>query len=161
MSRRLLIACAVLAMIQGCTCTAHVRLDNQSEIRMLADVSTPWPGYGMFRQHCQYSVLMEPQQTWDSQATSRRDRVQLPTVQHEPLLVRLINLDRQGWPNVVYCIDVADAAHVTISGAWDALQLRALDREGESLEVWLQDDDHPLFRGSSPRSEGGRHGAVR
>lgn len=148
----------IILLLQGCGCMSHVTVTNDTEARLLVDVSLPHPGYGFLRAHCQFTVLIEPGDEWDSRTTVREDRVELPTGPHTSLLLRLINLDLDGWPNLVYSIGVEDAGAITIAGTWDALRVVALNRDGEELDVWMDepgrwfpqrrmplDDDDPLL----------------
>lgn len=124
-----------ICSLPGCGCMSHVSLSNETDMQMLVDVSLPFPGYGVFRSHCQFSILLEPNQLWDSRQANNRDRVQLPTGQHDNLLVRIINLDEEGWPNEVYSIEIEDFASVRWSGRWENLLIHASDSNDGFLEV--------------------------
>jgi hypothetical protein len=130
---------SIILLLQGCGCMSQVTVTNDTDAQLLVDVSLPDPGYGMFREHCQFTILMEPGETWDSQATARQERVELPTGPHTSLLLRLVNLDLDGWPNLVYSIGVEESGAITISGTWDNLRVVALNRDGDELDVWMDD----------------------
>lgn len=139
------LACGfTISFLPGCGCMSHVSLSNETDMQLLADVSLPFPGYGVFRRHCQFSILLEPHQMWDSRQANNRDRVQLPTGQHENLLLRIINLDKEGWPNEVYLIAIDDFASVRFSGQWEDLHIHATDSHSGPLEV-RKDDRQQWF----------------
>ncbi len=124
----------------GCACPTHLTVSNNSPDRLLVDVSMPYPGFGLLREHCQFSVLMEPGETWDSLETNRQDRIELPIGPHGGVIIRVINLDVQRWPHAVYSIDVETRGRIRFDGTWDELRVTAVDRHGDERQVRLQED---------------------
>lgn len=131
----LVIAICILAAMQGCGCMSHVTITNESDTQLLADVSLPHPGPGAFRHHCQFTVLLAPDEQFNSRLATREDRVELPTGPHQQVLLRLMNLDQQGWPDAVYSVWIQQEGSITISGTWDALHVTAINDQGDELDV--------------------------
>lgn len=124
----------------GCACPTHLTVTNDTPSKLLVDLSMPHPGVGVLREQCQFSVLMEPGETWDSLETTRQDRIELPIGPHGGVIIRVINLDVQRWPHAVYSIDIETRGHIQFDGTWDELRVTAVDRHGDERQVRLQED---------------------
>lgn len=126
-----LAAAVAIPLASGCSCTAKVRMTNETRTALLVELSMPYPAYRAFAEHCGFAFELDPGATWNSETASRSES--FAARPHGFVFYRLTRYDEGSPESLSYVSEIVSYGEITILGEWPQLEIETIDQEGRRV----------------------------